>query len=249
MSKQVFRGLLVLVFLLSLVCVAPSVSIASEGDVYIAVSPGIAQCVEDIHASFVAAGGGKLVFVKEATGPLAQKIDTGAPFHLLVAADPKWPKWLEERGKLQDMRVCANGTLVLWAEKEEFCSVEKLPTLRIATPDPETTSHGTLAADYLKSLKLWDDGMASGTIIITKDALHAVLSVQAGSSDVALIPASLAIEVKGTYVKLPTPSLPTVGGLITANPSDVAAAFWNYLCSPEAAPIWEKWGFEPGGHQ
>ncbi|NCC69014.1 MAG: 3-phosphoserine/phosphohydroxythreonine transaminase, partial [Clostridia bacterium] len=32
-------------------------------------------------------------FVKEATGPLAQKIDAGAPYDLLIAADPKWPQW------------------------------------------------------------------------------------------------------------------------------------------------------------
>ena len=244
MSTHAIRVLLLVIFLFSSSLCSPLPGAASEEDVYVAVSPGIAQCVEDMYASFVAAGGGKLVFVKEATGPLAQKMDAGAPFALLIAADPGWPKWLYERGKLKDMRVCANGHLVLWAEKEEFCCEEKLASLRIASPDPETTSHGTLAADYLKGLGLWDEGAASGKIVITKNALHAIMAVQAGSADVALVPASLAIEMEGVYVQLPVPPLPTVGGLSTAHSPESAAAFWKFLRSPEAAPLWEKWGFE-----
>ncbi len=246
MSNKVFRKLLLLsVCLLSFSSIFSSFSFAAEGDVYVAVSPGIARCVEDIYASFAAAGGGKLVFVKEATGPLAQKMDAGAPFALLIAADPEWPKWLLERGKLKDTQVCARGHLVLWAEKEEFGSEEKLASLRIASPDPETTSHGALAADYLKSHGIWEKKMESQALVITKNALHAVMSVRAGSTDVALIPESLAIEVGGFRTRLPVPPHPTVGGLSTSFPSEVAEAFWKYLLSSNAAPLWKKWGFEP----
>ena len=239
------RVLLLVLFLLSSAVFTSSPGAASEEDVYVAVSPGIAQCVEDIYASFAAAGGGKLVFVKEATGPLAQKMDAGAPFALLIAADPGWPKWLLERGKLKDTQVCARGHLVLWTEKEELCSEEKLASLRIASPDPETTSHGALAADYLKSHGIWEKKMESQALVITKNALHAVMSVQAGSTDAALIPESLAIEVGGFRTRLPVSPHPTVGGLSTSFPSEVAEAFWKYLLSSNAAPLWKKWGFEP----
>jgi molybdate transport system substrate-binding protein len=245
-NNTVFRTLLFLsVCLLSFSSFFSSLSFASGGDVYVAVSPGIARCVENIYASFVDAGGGKLVFVKETTGPLAQKMDAGAPFAVLVAADPGWPKWLHEKGKLKDMQVCARGHLVLWAEKEELCSEEKLGSLRIASPDPETTSHGALAAAYLKSHGIWEKKMESQALVITKNALHAVMSVQAGSTDVALIPESLAIEVGGFRTRLPVSPHPTVGGLSTSFPSEVAEAFWKYLLSSNAAPLWKKWGFEP----
>ena len=60
---------LALVVAMLLTCVT---GVASASEVYVAVSPGIAQCVEDIYASFVAAGGGELVFVKEATGQIGR---------------------------------------------------------------------------------------------------------------------------------------------------------------------------------
>lgn len=214
-------------------------------EVYVAVSPGIAQCVEDIYASFVSSGGGELLFVKEPTGPLAQKIDAGAPFALLVAADPDWPEWLEKRGKLRDVHPCANGRMVLWSESKSVCDNAVLAELWIAVPNPETTSHGKLASSLLKDEGIWDKNLASGAIIIVKDALHGVMAVGAGSADAAMIPASLAIESGGFYSHLPSPPLPTVGGLNAVLYDDTAAEFWNYLRSPAAAPIWEKWGFEP----
>ena len=233
---------LALVVAMLLAC-APGVASASE--VYVAVSPGIAQCVEDIYASFVATGGGELVFVKEATGPLAQKIDAGAPFALLVAADPDWPEWLRKRGKIKDVHACAQGHLVLWCEDEKVCKDAAMADLRIATPDPDTTSHGVMAADLLKSEGIWEKNLESGRIIIVKNALQAVMTVNAGSADAALIPSSLAIESGGFYASLPSPAIPTVGGLNVDFPDETAAAFWEYLRSPESAPLWEKWGFEP----
>jgi molybdate transport system substrate-binding protein len=234
-------------FLLFLFLFCFSFPAFSSDDVYVAVSPGIAPCVEDIYSLFAGAGGGPIVFVKEATGPLAQKMDAGAPFDLLVAADPEWPAWLAERGKLAGLQKCADGHLVLWAENKESCSEEKLPDLRIAAPDPETTSHGILAAGYLTSAGLWEEGLASKKILISRNALHAVLAVQAGSADAALIPESLAIGTKGAYIRLAVPPISTVAGLNTAGASETAGAFFRFLLSPEAAGVWKKWGFEPAG--
>lgn len=232
-------------FLLSLFLFCCSFPAFPSDDVYVAVSPGIAPCVEEIYTRFSEAGGGPIVFVKEATGPLAQKMDAGAPFDLLVAADPEWPRWLAERGKLADLQKCADGHLVLWAENKDSCSEERLSALRIATPDPETTSHGILAAGYLKSAGLWEEGLASKKILFSRNALHAVLAVQAGSADAALIPESLAIGTKGAYTRLSVPPISTVAGVNTAGASETARAFFRFLLSPEAAGVWKKWGFEP----
>jgi len=215
--------------------------------VYVAVSPGIAACVEEIYTRFSEAGGGPIVFVKEATGPLAQKMDAGAPFDLLVAADPEWPAWLAERGKLADLQKCADGHLVLWAERKEFCSEERLHALRIATPDPETSSHGILAAGYLKSAGLLEEGLTSRKILIVRNALHAFLAVQAGSADAALLPESLVIGSKGVYTLLPVPPISTIAGINTSGVSETARAFFRFLLSPEVAGVWKKWGFEPAG--
>lgn len=218
---------------------------AAEPSGVVAVSAGIAQCVEDIHRAFTAAGNPPLTFVKEATGPLAQKIDAGAPYDLLVAADPKWPQWLTERGKLRDLHPCARGHLVLWSQKKEFCHPEALQDRIVASPTPESTSHGKLAQAYLASRKLWNVVPENTKLILTGNALQAVMAVKAGSAEVALIPTSLAIEVGGSYVVLPADPIPTVGGLRAAEADPNAVRFWTFLRSSDASKIWERWGFEP----
>ncbi len=218
---------------------------AAEPEGVVAVSAGIAQCVEDIHRAFTAAGNPPLTFVKEATGPLAQKIDAGAPYDLLVAADPKWPQWLAERGKLRNLHPCARGHLVLWSQKKEFCNPETLQNRIVASPTPESTSHGKLAQTYLVSRKLWNVAPENTKLMLTGNALQAVMAVKAGSAEVALIPMSLAIEVGGPHVVLPADPIPTVGGLRTAETNPNAVRFWEFLRSSDAAKIWERWGFEP----
>ncbi len=218
---------------------------AAEPEGVVAVSAGIAQCVEDIHRAFTAAGNPPLTFVKEATGPLAQKIDAGAPYDLLVAADPKWPQWLAERGKLRNLHPCARGHLVLWSQKKEFCNPETLQDRIVASPTPESTSHGKLAQAYLVSRKLWNVAPENGKLLLTGNALQAVMAVKAGSAEVALIPMSLAIEVGGSHVVLPVDPIPTIGGLRTAETNPNAVRFWKFLRSSDAAKIWERWGFEP----
>lgn len=210
-----------------------------------AVSAGIAPCVEDLMSSFVANGGQPMALVKEATGPLAQQIDRGAPYDLLIAADPEWPQWLKERGKLKNLTVCAQGFLVLWSPSQKPIALEKLDSLRLATPNPETTSHGKLAKSYLEKRGLWAKALEAHRLIISDSAPAAVLAVKGGSADAAFIPLSLAKTLGGSVTSLPVDPTPTVVGLNAAGANENAVKFWKFLQSPKAASIWAKWGFRP----
>ncbi|KRT36309.1 hypothetical protein HMPREF1705_03585 [Acetomicrobium hydrogeniformans ATCC BAA-1850] len=73
----------------------------------VAVAAGIAPCVEEVMEAYAEAGGEKMEFVKEACGPLANKIAMGAPYDMFLASEPRWPKWLKAKGMLVDVHAFA----------------------------------------------------------------------------------------------------------------------------------------------
>lgn len=213
------------------------------GEGIVAVSAGIAPCVEALIQAFVARGGRPMSVVREATGVLARQMDQGAPYDVLVAADPEWPEWLASRGKLRDVTVCAQGRMVLWSAKGETPALQELGRLVVACPDPATTSHGRLARRFLEDRGLWEAGQSNGRILLVSNAVQGVLTVKGGSAQAAFIPLSLAQTAGGSICDLPGMDLPTVAGMAATSLHPDAKPFLTFLASPEAAAIWRAWGF------
>ena len=237
------RGIpFVLALLLGLV--AAGGALAAEKGGILAVSPGIAPCVEEIVTAYVAEGGQAPKVVKEATGVLARQIDQGAPYDLLVAADPEWPEWLAGRNKLVRSRVCAVGRLVLWVPSGAVPPFETLGEVKLAVPDPETTSHGKLAREFLKSRGLYDRGIEAKRVILVGNAVQGVAAARSGAVQGAFIPQSLATTAGGAWKAIPDTSLPTVAGLRAGGADPNAVRLYDFLASDRARKIWERWGFE-----
>ena len=119
-------------------CTGPA--FAEEG--IVAVSAGIASCVENLIQAYAVQGGKPLTLVRESTGTIARQMDQGAPYDVLVAADPEWPQWLAERGKLKAAAPCARGQMVVWVASGKPPRLEDLGKIVLACPDPESTSTG-----------------------------------------------------------------------------------------------------------
>jgi len=215
---------------------------AEEG--IVATSAGIAPCVEALIKAFSAQGGQSLALVRESTGTIARQMDQGAPYDVLVAADPEWPEWLIQRGKLREAAVCAQGRMVVWVASGDAPKIEELGKLVLACPDPATTSHGKLAQRFLEDRKLWDAGKQGNKILVVANAVQGVLTVKGGATQAALIPLALAQNSSGAFRELPGTEIPTVAGLATASTNPNARAFLQFLASPGAAPVWRQWGFE-----
>lgn len=216
---------------------------AADGGI-VAASAGIAPCVESLIKAFTAQGAQNLALVRESTGTIVRQMDQGAPYDVLVAADPEWPKWLADRGKLTGLKVCATGSLALWVARGEAPKLDSLGGLVIACPDPATTSHGKLGQKFLVERKLWDSGKQSKHVLIVANAVQGVVSVKGGAAQAALVPLSLARKSGGAFSEVPGSSIPTTAGLSTHSSNANAKAFLAFLTSPAAAPIWHQWGFE-----
>jgi molybdate transport system substrate-binding protein len=218
---------------------------AGAEDGVVAVSAGISPCVEEIMSAFVTSGGQALTLVKEATGPLARQIDQGAPYDLLIAADPEWPEWLVERGHSRDSRVCALGMLALWSpEPVKGIGARELSALTLAVPNPEFTSFGKLAQGYLEGLGLWEKGLKEKRILLCGGAPQCVAAVRAGTAKAALVPLTTAIRM-GKEVKeiRNAGALRTIVLVTDRVSSPNALAFKSFLFREKARSIWKKWGF------
>lgn len=235
------KNCLVFMIFLCLIFVPPADASAGKG--LLAVSPGISPCIEEILDSFEASGRGSLVLVKETTGILARQIDSGAPYDLLIAADPEWPDWLISRGNGTSSRICAWNRLSIWSERP--ADENDLSALVIAIPNPDFTSYGKKAMEFLTQMGLWEKGIENGQVLICGSAPQCVATVRAGTAQVALIPLPTANMAGGhSRVIDRVDPLPVVVLLVNEDPPKEILEFRSFLFGREASKIWSKWGFE-----
>lgn len=236
------RNCLVLMMFFCLVFILPADASAGKGA--LAVSLGISPCIEEMLDFFEASGGGSLALVKETTGILARQIDSGAPYDLLIAADPEWPDWLISRGNGNSSRICAWNRLSIWSENP--VDENDLPALVIAIPNPDFTSYGRKAMEFLSQMGLWEKGIENGQVLLCGSAPQCVATVRAGTAQVALIPLPTA-NLAGGYSRVidRVDSLPVVVILVNEDPPEEILQFSSFLFMREATKIWSKWGFEP----
>lgn len=231
--------------MVSLLFLAP---LAASADT-VAVAGSMGDCMADMAAAFSSSGQGEAPeFVAGASGKLAAQIKAGAPFGLFLSASPQWTKHLDEEGLLEEVAPMATSPLALWWPKAEAPSVDRLPSgeLKIAIADPETAPFGKAAKEYLQSLGVYDAFLAEGKVVIGGVIQTAAIIPAQGGADVGIVSLSVALKMDlGSYTLLPIKPLGNSGGLVKGKATDNLRAFWTFIRSAEAAPIWGKWGFEP----
>lgn len=208
----------------------------------VAVAAGIAPCVEEIMDSYVQQGGSPLEMVKASCGVLAKQIEAGAPYRLLLLSEPRWPQWLKKKGFLPQPQAFARGKLVLWNPGPDLPDLADMKGT-YAVPKPETTAYGMLAKEYLQKKGLWEPLVAEKRLIFVGNAPQSVMAVRNGAATAGFIPRSMALKSGGSAVPVPGMVIDQVGGLLKGYGPE-AKSFWDFCHSPQAAPIWVKWGFE-----
>ena len=227
------------VVLLLLVLFSPSVARAEV----VAVAAGIAPAVEEVLAAHVKGGGASLEIVTGSCGTLAKQIAAEAPYQMLLLSEPRWPKWLEQKGLLDESAVFALGKLALWWPKpDRIVDLADLPS-PLALPDPETTAYGFLGKEYLQERGLWEKMNGAGSILIVGNAPGGVLAVKSGAAAAAFVPVGTEIKAGGSIAVIAGKTTEMIGGLLSAAGPD-SRSFWAFCLSAEAASIWERWGFE-----
>ena len=229
----------------------------NAGEVNAAVAANFTEPMQMIVAQFQKDTGHMVKLSFGSTGKFYSQIKEGAPFDVLVAADVKNSKLLEDEGLgVNGSRfVYAEGKLVLWSAKPGFVDdkgavLSKGGYNKIAYADPKLAPYGLAAKETLEKLNLWD---AVQSKLVTGESITQTYQFAAtGNADLAFVALSQITKegkVKdGSYWMVPStmysPILQSAVLLSSAKDKEAAQALIAFLKGEKAKAVIRSFGYE-----
>ena len=223
----------------------------------VAVAANMKDAFSEINTAFKATGNSNIRIVYGSSGNFTAQIMNGAPFNLFISADERFPIELYKQGKASDEGVVyAMGKLALISKHSAAMSLanDKTELMRviskankIAIAKPELAPYGKAAVEYLKAEGLWDT--AKDKLIYGDNIGIATMYVVTGAADLGFTALSLAksadVAKETSFIlvnsKLYEPIKQRMV-LIKGAPPE-AAALYQYMQSPQAKLILQKYGY------
>lgn len=234
---------------------------AGSGDRPITVSAALSlnDVLEDLVAAYSGSGGGPVRVNMAASNVLARQIVSGAPVDVFISADTAQMAVVEKSGLVAvgSRTDIVGNRLALAALRERVEAVRHAfphagPEIRrLAVADPAAVPAGVYARTYLEQRGLWSAYEAR--VIPTANVRAALVAVENGSADAAIVFATDVAHARRTAVALivPVEEGPHIvyPGAVIATTSNRQAAdrFLAYLRGPDAAAIFARHGFVPLG--
>lgn len=195
----------------------------------------------------------KTAFAGSAT--LAKQIENGAPADVFISADKEWADYLAQRKLLasdsrKDLLV---NSLVLIAPRTATVPIELTAdkTLvdqfqgKLCTGDPASVPVGKYARQALGYYGWWDS--IASRLVGTEDVRTALAFVERGECALGIVYKTDAQMSQKVSVVAQFPAQahqPIVyPGALTKIAGNDAAAFWQFLQSPEAIAVFNRYGF------
>jgi len=186
---------------------------------------------------------------------LAKQIENGAPAQIFLSADKDWADYLQQRNLLQaDTRKNLLGNqLVLITPVGKEITVASDPKFNLAsafigkfcTGNVESVPVGKYTKQAFTNLGWWDAIVPR--LVGTEDVRTTLAFVERGECALgAVYRTDAKLSQKVTAVaELPADSHPPIiypGSLVKGADAE-AADFWKFLQSPNAAAVYERYGF------
>jgi molybdate transport system substrate-binding protein len=244
--------------LAGMLCLGAAQAAAPAQTLNIAAAADLTLCLQDLDAAFARIH--PEVELKPTTGSsgnfLAQ-IKNGAPFDVFLSADMSYPRQLVKDGQADEssLTMYATGHLVLWSTNPAVDVSQGLEVLKIdavkkfAIANPDVAPYGRAARAALEKAGLWD--ALQPKLVRGENIAQTAQFVQTGSVDAGIVSLSLVVAPKvagaGKYWRVPEDQYPVLeqGAVITAkgagNPA--ARAYIEFLRTPEARAVFDKYGF------
>ncbi len=247
-----------LLLLLLTVGLSSQARAADEKIISVAAAADLVFCLEELSADFERSHTGvKLQVSTGASGNLFAQISRGAPFDLFMAADVEYPRQLVKAGAAEEtsLTTYAFGHLVLWTMKPGLDVQRGLKTLlepavkKFAIASPAHAPYGRAAKSALENAKLWEE--LQPKLVLGENVAQTAHFVQTGNVDAGIVALSFVLAPKlagkGTYIEIPESAHPRLeqAAVLTKRgaSNESARAFLEYLRSPEARSIFERYGF------
>lgn len=230
---------------------APLATVAAASDLKFA--------IEEIAARFEKGSGHRLRLIFGSSGNFYSQILQGAPFHLFMSADEAFVFKLAEAGKTQDrgrlygvgrigIMVPRGSSIQADSELKDLAAALKDGRLKkFAIASPDHAPYGMRAREALQHAGLWQ--AISPRLVFGENISQAAQFATSGVTDGGIVAYSLALAPQlaklGDFALLPESwHQPLLQRMVLMKDSpDVARSFYDYLASPSAQAILQRYGF------
>ncbi|WP_175578912.1 molybdate ABC transporter substrate-binding protein [Croceibacterium ferulae] len=234
--------------LLLAACSAPA-----DGGPTVLAAASLQEALSDAGKAWTAAGHPAPRLSFAGSSALARQVEAGAPADLFISADEQWMDYLAERGLLRPgtRRLIATGDLVLVAPlSSDAAGITALNQGRLALADPDAVPAGRYAKAALQNLDLWA-GVAS-RVVPAENVRAALALLERGEVPLAIVYASdarvsSAVKVIHRFAAADHPAIRYPAAVLETATHPDAAAFLDFLGSPEGQRILAARGFGPAG--
>ena len=220
----------------------------------------LTDVLQEIGKAFREKTGVGVRFSFASSSALAKQVETGAPADAFVSADGEWMDYLANHGSvdLKSRRNVAGNELVLIAPADsdvklaiakDFPLVAALGEGRLAVADPASVPAGRYAKAALTSLGVW--AQAEPHLAPAESVRAALALVSRGEAPLGIVYRTDArvepkVKVVGVFPPVSYPPIVYPAALL-ANGAGAAAAFVEFLASPDAQGIFARYGFTAPG--
>ncbi len=260
MGKMIRNLLAMICVVATLLCfMTVAVSQTAESNaVAVFAAASTTNAINEIAKLFESKGLGKVTLVLASSSTLAKQIEKGAPANVFISADEPWMNYLEKLNLIQaSSRVDLLGnSLVLIAPvnsrtqkvdiKPKFDLVALLGDGRLAVGDPDHVPAGKYAKGALQKLDVWTE--IESKLARAADVRGALKLVEHGETPFGIVYSTDAaittkVKVVGMFPSNSHSKIIYPAALVTGKVTPAAKKFLDFLKTPEAKAIFEKYGF------
>lgn len=230
---------------------------ACAQDIVVFAAVSLTNALDDAARLFERQGGAPARISYAASSALAKQIESGAPADLFISADLDWMDYLEQQHLIQTStrENLLGNRLVLVAPTDGGSRVEIKPGVdlalllgggRLAIADPDTVPAGKYGKAALEKLGVWN--AVKGAVAPAENVRAALAFVSRHETPLGIVYATDAaadpgVKVVGVFPDDTHPPIVYPAALTADSKNPGAARLLQFLGSPAAKAIFEKYGF------
>ena len=233
--------------------VALFTSCKNENTLHIATSANMQFAMSEIISEFEKNNDINIELIVSSSGKLTSQIEQGAPFDVFVAANTKYPDYLDSLELTTSTpKVYAHGKLALWTIKDFNPTFNLLTTnavQKIAIANPKTAPYGKASVEALQHHGIYEQikhKLVFGESISQVNQFITTGSVDVGFTAFSVVSASK-LKQKGSWSTIETNSHDDIlqAAVILKGSTNLeqAEAFYTFLFSERAQIILNKYGY------
>ena len=231
----------------------------AQADVVVFAAASTTNAVTEIGELYAAQKHGRMVPSFASSSTLAKQIGNGAPADVYLSANTKWMNYIDTKGLVtrgSRFDLLKNRIVLITQSQSALPDMDVRPGFtpssalgkggRLAMGDHDHVPAGMYGKKALETLSSWDD--VKNHLAPMKDVRAALVLVERGEAPLGLVYATDAaisrkVRVVGTFPETCHPPIVYPVAAVKGGNNAEAQRFLDFLRTPEARSVFEKYGF------